>query len=152
MQTESNMKHRYKNQYTIIFTYQTLDCTRSAGNVTTCAVWVSLGKSLKSTSFEFGNLFFAKNSLYWIMSQPKSFRSIYCIFNTGTTIHMPSPTKEQHLLSALYTNVVLSFRTAFNAVYQHKTVNISFGYKTIRQTDVVFPLCHHYIINVQQNT
>jgi len=144
-----NMRHWWKNQYTIIFMYQTWDCTRSAGNVTTCAMWVSLGRSLKSTLFEFGNLFFSKNSLYWIMSQIKIFISIYCIFNTGTTFHMPSHIKEHDLFSALCTRVVLSFRTAFNEVYQHRTVNISFGYKTIRQSDEVFPLCHHYIIKVQ---
>jgi len=62
---------------------------------------------------------------------------------------MPSHRKEQHLFSALCTSAVLSFRTAFNEVYQHKTVNINFVYKTIRQTDEVFPLCHHYIINVE---
>jgi len=63
---------------------------------------------------------------------------------------MPSHTKEEHLFSALCTSVVLSFRTTFNEVYQHKTVKITFGHKAIlRQTDEVFPLCHHYIINVQ---
>lgn len=138
-----NMKHWWNTQ--------SFSSTRhgTAGNVTTRAVWVSLGKTLKSTLFEFGNLFFAKNSLYWIMSQIQSFRSIYCIFNTWTTIHMPSHIKEQDLFSALCTSVVFSFRTARNKVSQHKTVNISFGYKTIRKKDEVFPLCHHYIINVQ---
>lgn len=58
--SQLNMKHWWKNQYTIIFMYQTWDCTRSAGNVTAHAVWLSLGKSLKWTSFEFGNLFFCQ--------------------------------------------------------------------------------------------
>jgi len=47
-----------------------------------------LGNHSNQHHLNLGIYFFAKNSLYWIMSQIKSFGSIYCIFNTGTTIHM----------------------------------------------------------------
>jgi hypothetical protein len=85
------------------------------------------------------------------MSRIKRLKTIYCTSTQALFFWMPSHLKEHHLFPALCTSVVLSFRTTLNEVYQHKTVNISFGYQTRKQKDEVLPLCNHYeyIINVQ---